>query len=142
MRKLLFVVLMLCGSLYGQVIQYGKITDYDKQTGGAATPLSGVFLTIATEHDCQPTTSDSKGLFRLCFNDHHIGDVVRDITARKPGYEVVNIHVTRSWTLTTADTAQMSVVTCRSQRKSSSTVGMEKYIVGMICIVAPTAIVE
>ena len=104
MRKLLFVVLMLCGSLYGQVIQYGKITDYDKQTGGAAKPLSGVFLTIPTEHDCQPTTSDSKGLFRLCFNDHRIGDVVRDITARKPGYEVVNVHVTRSWTLTTADT--------------------------------------
>lgn len=100
MRKLLIVLLMLCGPLFGQVVQYGKVMEWD----GQGSPLASVTLTVPLEHDCQPTMSDSKGAFRLCFNEHRVGDVVHDITARKQGYEVVNIHVTRSWTLTTSDT--------------------------------------
>ncbi len=100
MRKLLFFLMLLCGPLYGQMVQYGKVMEWGEQ----GTPLAGVTLTVPSEHDCQPTISDSKGGFRLCFSEHRVGDVVRDITARKPGYEVVNVHVTRSWTLTTEDT--------------------------------------
>ncbi len=48
-----------------------------------------------------------KGQFRLSFSAHHIGDIVQNITARKSGYEVVNVHVTRSWTLTSADTLRI-----------------------------------
>lgn len=105
MRKLLFILLVLCGSVHAQVVQYGKIVNYSGQSDG--NPLSGVYLTIPTEYDCQPTQSDVKGLFRLCFSAHHIGDIVQNITARKSGYEVVNVHVTRSWTLTTADTLRI-----------------------------------
>lgn len=105
MRKLLFILLVLCGSVHAQVVQYGKIVNYSGQSDG--NPLSGVYLTIPTEYDCQPTQSDVKGLFRLSFSAHHIGDIVQNITARKSGYEVVNVHVTRSWTLTTADTLRI-----------------------------------
>lgn len=105
MRKLLMVLLALYGSLHAQVVQYGKIINYSGQAEGS--PLSGVYLTIPTEYDCQPTQSDVKGQFRLSFSEHHIGDIVQNITARKSGYEVVNVHVTRSWTLTTADTLRI-----------------------------------
>lgn len=100
MRKLIVILLFLCGPLSGQVVQYGKVMDWDRQEN----PLAGVTLTVPSEHDCQPTISDSKGGFRLCFKEHNVGGVVHEITARKPGYEVVNVHVTRSWTLTTEDT--------------------------------------
>lgn len=100
MRKLLVILLFFCGPLLGQVVQYGKVLEWGEQE----SPLAGVTITIPSEHDCQPTISDAKGQFRLRFNEHHVGDVVHDISARKRGYEVVNIHVTRSWTLTTADT--------------------------------------
>lgn len=100
MRKLLVVLLALCGPMYGQVVQYGKVMEWSEQ----GSPLVGVTLTTPSEHDCQPTISDSKGGFRLRFSEHHVGDVIHDITARKTGYEVVNVHVARSWTLTTADT--------------------------------------
>ena len=100
MRKLLVVLLALCGPMYGQVVQYGKVMEWSEQ----GSPLVGVTLTTPSEHDCQPTISDSKGGFRLRFSKHHVGDVIHDITARKTGYEVVNVHVARSWTLTTADT--------------------------------------
>lgn len=100
MRNLLGVLLFFCCPLFGQVVQYGKVMEWGEQE----SPLAGVTITIPSEHDCQPTISDAKGQFRLCFSDHHVGDVVREVTARKRGYEVVNIHVTRSWTLTTADT--------------------------------------
>ena len=100
MRNLLGVLLFFCCPLFGQVVQYGKVLEWDEQEN----PLAGVTITIPSEHDCQPTISDAKGQFRLCFSEHHVGDVVREVTARKRGYEVVNIHVTRSWTLTTADT--------------------------------------
>ena len=101
MKNLLFVwMLLLTASLFGQTVQYGKTVKMEDY--GAS--LAGVTLTIPSEHDCQPTLSDSQGRFRLCFSDHRIGDVVHNITARKQGYEVVNVHVTRSWTLTSADT--------------------------------------
>jgi len=103
MKKLLFVLLLLCGNMYGQVVQYGKVTEMDEH----GNLLAGTTLTVPTEHDCQPTQSDSKGCFRLCFDKHRVGDVVSQITARKKGYEVVNIHVTRNWTLTTADTLRI-----------------------------------
>lgn len=100
MRKLIVVLLLLCGPLFGQVSQNGKVVEMDD----CGNPLAGVALTVPSEHDCQPTMSDSKGHFRLCFGEHRMGDVVHGITARKSGYEVVNVHVTRSWTLTTEDT--------------------------------------
>lgn len=100
MRKLIVLLLFLSQPLFGQVVQYGKVMEWD----GQGSPLVGVTLTVPSEHDCQPTISDSKGNFRLCFNEHNVGSVVHEITARKPGYDVVNVHVTRSWTLTTEDT--------------------------------------
>ena len=99
MRRLLFALMMLGAPLFGQTVQYGKVDLYDHDAA-----LSGVTLTIPSVHDCQPTMSDAKGCFRLCFAKHHVGDVISGIEARKQGYEVVNIHVTRNWTLTTADT--------------------------------------
>lgn len=103
MRKIAFFLLLLCTSLHGQVVQYGKIVNFNKQTR-EGEPLPGVFLTIPSEHDFQPTQSDALGWFRLRFAEHKVGDVVSGIEAKKHGYEVVNLHVTRSWTLTTADT--------------------------------------
>lgn len=100
MRKLLVILLFFCGPLFGQVVQYGKVMEWGEQ----GNPLAGVTLKVSSEHDCQPTISDAKGQFRLCFKEHRVGDVVRDISARKTGYEVVNVHVTRSWTLTMEDT--------------------------------------
>ncbi len=100
MRKMLFALMLLCSPLFGQVSQYGKVVEMDEQ----GSPLAGVTLTVPSEHDCQPTMSDSKGRFRLCFSEHHVGDIIHGITPKKHGYEVVNVHVTRSWTLTTEDT--------------------------------------
>lgn len=101
MRSLFLLLLMLCGcSLFGQVVQYGRVVTLDPQ----GDPLPGTTITIPTEHDCQPTLSDSHGDFRLCFGEHHTGDVIQGLEAKKHGYEVVNVHVTRSWTLTTEDT--------------------------------------
>jgi len=103
MRKLMIFLMLLGTSAYGQMVQYGKVTEMDEH----GNLLAGTTLTVPTEHDCQPTQSDSKGCFRLCFDKHSVGDVVSQITARKKGYEVVNIHVTRNWTLTTADTLRI-----------------------------------
>ena len=73
MRKLIFVIMMLASTTYGQMVQHGKVLE----------------------------------IVRLCFGKHQVGDVVRNITARKSGYEVVNLHVTRSWTLTSVDTLRI-----------------------------------
>ena len=100
MRKLLLLLMLFSSSLFGQVSQYGKVVEMDEQ----GNPLAAVTLTVPSEHDCQPTMSDSKGRFRLCFSEHHVGDIIHGITPKKHGYEVVNVHVTRSWTLTTEDT--------------------------------------
>ena len=113
MRRLLFALMMLSTPLFGQTVQYGKVELYDRDTS-----LSGVTLTIPSEHDCQPTMSDAKGCFRLCFAKHHVGDVVSGIEARKQGYEVVNIHVTRNWTLTTADTLRVVMAPMDMVRKA------------------------
>ncbi len=99
MRKLWFLLVMLNASLFGQTVQYGRVDLYDQSAA-----LAGVTLTIPSEHDCQPSMSDANGRFRLSFAEHKVGDVICGIEARKKGYEVVNIHVTRQWTLTTADT--------------------------------------
>ncbi|MBO6025801.1 MAG: caspase family protein [Bacteroidales bacterium] len=103
MRKLVFVCMLLCGPLFGQVVQYGKVVEMDEQ----GKPIAGATLSIPSEHDCQPTFSDSQGRFRLCFGEHHVGDVIHGIAAKKHGYDVVNVHVTRSWTLTTEDTLRI-----------------------------------
>ena len=100
MRKLLILMLLCCEPLFSQVVQYGKVVEMDD----LGKPLTGVTLTIPSEHDCQPTMSDAQGRFRLCFGQHKMGDVVRGIEAKKHGYDVVNVHVTRNWTLTTSDT--------------------------------------
>lgn len=100
MRILAFLLLLCCGPAFSQVVQYGKVVEMDDQE----KPLSGVTLAIPSEHDCQPTMSDTHGQFRFAFCQHKTGDVVRGIEVKKHGYDVVNIHVTRSWTLTTADT--------------------------------------
>lgn len=113
MRRLLFALMMLSTPLFGQTVQYGKVELYDRDAS-----LSGVTLTIPSEHDCQPTMSDAKGCFRLCFAKHHVGDVVSGIEARKQGYEVVNIHVTRNWTLTTADTLRVVMAPMDMVRKA------------------------
>ncbi len=105
MRNLmLFTMLLLVGPLFGQTVQYGKIVGEDDH------PLVGVTLAIPSEHDCQPTMSDAKGCFRLRFAKHRVGDVVHGLEVKKQGYEVVNLHVTRQWTLTTADTLSVIMV--------------------------------
>lgn len=116
MRRLLFALLLLCGPLFGQVVQYGKVMEMDEQ----GSPLAGVTLTVPSEHDCQPTLSDSRGQFRLCFSEHQVGDVVRGITAKKQGFDVVSVHVTRSWTLTTEDTLTI-VMAPKGQLKEART---------------------
>lgn len=100
MRKLLILLLLCCEPLFCQVVQYGKVVEMDD----LGKPLAGVTLTIESEYDCQPTMSDAHGQFRICFKKHQVGDVVHGIEAKKRGYDVVNVHVTRSWTLTDADT--------------------------------------
>ena len=100
MRLLLMILVLLAGSLFGQVVQYGRVVEADDP----AHRIAGVCITIPSEHDCQPTMSDSEGLFRLCFRKHHVGDVIQGLEVRKKGYEVVNVHVTRRWTLTENDT--------------------------------------
>ena len=60
MRNLLGVLLFFCCPLFGQVVQYGKVLEWDEQEN----PLAGVTITIPSEHDCQPTISDAKGQFR------------------------------------------------------------------------------
>ena len=101
MRKIIVIAMLLLYSpLFGQMVQYGKVVEMDD----LGKPLAGVAVTIPTESDCQPTMSDVQGRFRLSFGKHNVGDVVCGIEAKKHGYEVVNIHVTRQWTLTKADT--------------------------------------
>lgn len=88
---------------FGQIVQYGKVVE--KNSHGKAMP--GVYVEVKSAHDCQPTSSDAHGVFRLDFRSHQIGDTVH-VTASKYNYEVVNIHVTRdAWTLTDRDTLRI-----------------------------------
>lgn len=93
------VVLLLLGfrgNAFGQMVQYGKVVE----TNSKGKTLSGVSIRVLPPvHDCQPTSSDAHGAFRLCFSELQVGDTVL-IRAEKNGYDVVNIHVINCWTLT------------------------------------------
>ena len=94
----------LCGKASAQTVQYGKVVELNAK----GKTLSGVAITVQSAHDCQPTSSDAHGLFRLSFAEHQTGDVVHGLRAKKYGYEVVNIHITRDgWTLTNRDTLRI-----------------------------------
>ena len=98
------VAISFCGEASAQMVQYGKVVELNSK--GKA--LSGVAITVQSSHDCQPTSSDAHGMFRLSFAEHQTGDVVHGLRAKKYGYEVVNIHVTRDgWTLTNRDTLRI-----------------------------------
>ena len=106
MRRHILTALFLFAGIMAkaQMVQYGKVVEMNSH----GKKLSGVSITIPSAHDCQPTSSDSYGTFRLCFGEHRTGDVVVGIRAQKYGYEVVNLHVTRDgWTLTTKDTLKI-----------------------------------
>lgn len=91
-------------NLSAQIKQYGKVTEAD--THGRA--LTGVAISVPSAHDSHPTASSNQGEFRIVFREHHAGDVIHGLRARKNGYEVVNIHVTRDgWTLTDRDTLRI-----------------------------------
>ena len=64
-RWMVLMALMSSGSLFAQVVQYGRVVEMN--SGGKE--LSGVSVTIPTLHDCQPTMSDKKGVFRLSFSE-------------------------------------------------------------------------
>lgn len=102
MRKAILATLFSMAGIMAnaQMVQYGKVTEMS--SGGKC--LTGVSITVNSATDCQPTTSDAYGVFRLCFREHQTGDVVLGIRARKSGYKVVNGHFTsRGWTLTPND---------------------------------------
>ena len=100
----LFVVMLFGGGLSAQMVQYGRVVEMN--TGGKA--LSGVSISLNSTHDCQPTSSDANGVFRLSFGEHQVGDVVRGLRVRKYGYELVNHHIARDgWTLTDKDTLRV-----------------------------------
>lgn len=86
------------------MVQYGKVVEMSAK--GKA--LSGVSVTVLSAHDSYPTSSDAFGVFKLSFSEHQTGDVVYGLRAKKYGYEVVNLHVTRDgWTLTDRDTLRI-----------------------------------
>lgn len=86
------------------MVQYGKVVEMNAK--GKA--LSGVSVTVLSAHDCHPTSTDAFGVFRLSFAEHQTGDVIHGLRAKKYGYEVVNLHVTRDgWTLTDRDTLRI-----------------------------------
>lgn len=90
--------------LSAQMVQYGCVVEMN--SGGKA--LSGVAITIPSAHDCQPTSSDAFGVFRLSFGEHNVGDVVLGLNAKKYGYEMVNHHVSREgYTLTDKDSLRI-----------------------------------
>ncbi|MCR4848993.1 MAG: hypothetical protein K5920_09120 [Bacteroidales bacterium] len=102
-RHLILLLALFASPLFAQVTQYGRVVEMN--TGGRSLPE--VTITIPSVHDCQPTCSDSRGRFRVCFAEHQQGDVIHGVRAKKCGYEVVNIHVLRDWTLTTKDTLRI-----------------------------------
>lgn len=100
----LLLAFLLCGKASAQMVQYGKVVEMNSN----GKTLSGVSVTVLSAHDCHPTASDAFGVFRLSFGEHQTGDVVHGLRAKKYGYEVVNIHVTRDgWTLTDRDTLRI-----------------------------------
>lgn len=102
--SILLLAFLLCGKASAQMVQYGKVVELNAK----GKTLSGVAITVQSAHDCHPTSSDAHGLFRLSFAEHQTGDVIHGLRAKKYGYEVVNIHVTRDgWTLTDRDTLRI-----------------------------------
>lgn len=105
-RYIFFVMLafLFCGEASAQMVQFGKVVELNSK----GKTLSGVSITVLSAHDCHPTASDAHGLFKLSFAEHQTGDVIHGLRAKKYGYEVVNIHVTRDgWTLTDRDTLRI-----------------------------------
>ena len=103
MKVWLLFLIMVSGSVYGQMTQYGRVVE----AGAQGKPLQGVAITVPSVHDCQPTMSDRNGNYKLVFREHQVGDVVHGVRAEKKGYEVVNVHVTRNWTLTPKDSLRI-----------------------------------
>ena len=98
------MALAFTGNLCAQVVQYGQVVEMN--SGGKE--LSGVSVTLPAIHDCQPTMSDKKGIFKLNFSEHQVGDVVHGLRFKKAGYEVVNNHIVRQgWTLTDKDSLRV-----------------------------------
>ncbi len=101
---LILWVILSSGHVSAQMVQYGKVVEMNSK----GKKLTGVSVTVPSAHDCHPTSSDAFGVFRLSFGEHQTGDVVYGLKAKKYGYEVVNIHVTRDgWTLTDRDTLRI-----------------------------------
>ncbi len=101
---LLLLAFLPCWKASAQMVQYGKVVEMNSK----GKTLSGVSVTVPSAHDCHPTSSDAFGVFRLSFGEHQTGDVIHGLRAKKYGYEVVNIHVTRDgWTLTNRDTLRI-----------------------------------
>jgi hypothetical protein len=101
-------VVMACllgygGMLSAQMVQYGYVVEMN--SGGRSLP--NVSVSVPMAHDCQPTASDARGLFRLCFGEHRVGDVVMGLSARKYGYELVNRHIVEGYTLTDRDSLRI-----------------------------------
>lgn len=95
---------VMCGGLLSaQIVQYGRVVEIN--SGGRSLP--NVAVSIPMAHDCQPTASDARGLFRLSFGEHKVGDVVMGICARKYGYELVNKHIVEGYTLTDRDSLRI-----------------------------------
>lgn len=95
---------MHCSVMSAQMVQYGCVVEMN--SGGKVLP--GVSITIPSVHDCQPTSSDIRGVFRLNFGEHKVGDVVFGLSAQKYGYEVVNHHLLREgYTLTDKDSLRV-----------------------------------
>lgn len=103
-----FLAFLLSGEAFAQMVQYGRVVELNTK----GKTMSGVSITVPSVHDCQPTVSDARGVFRLTFAEHQTGDVIYGLRAKKHGYEVVNIHVTRDgWTLTDRDTLRIVLAT-------------------------------
>ena len=101
---LLLSAFLFNGKASAQMVQHGKVVELN--SSGKA--ISGVSVTVLSAHDCHPTSSDAFGVFKLSFGEHQTGDVVHGLRAKKYGYEVVNVHVTRDgWTLTDRDTLRI-----------------------------------
>ena len=102
--SLLLLAFLPCGEALAQMVQYGTVMEQNSK----GRPLSGVYITVNSAHDSHPTSSDAFGVFRLSFGEHQTGDVIHGLRAKKDGYEVVNIHITRDgWTLTDRDTLRI-----------------------------------
>jgi len=104
-RLFLVISIVLCfifgmsGKATAQMVQNGKVVEGNSK----GKPLSFVSIEVDSVHDCQPQMSDASGKFKLRFASHKNGDEIW-LHATKKGYEVVNIHVTRGWTLSSKKT--------------------------------------